>query len=62
MLLLQLLCNFFLFFNFEIKLKVLHQKTVKELSLLFKLTSKKDINKCQENKNGAVHFPKEKIN
>lgn len=60
MLLLQLLCNFFLFFNFEIKLKVLHQKTVKELSLLFKLTSKKDITSARKIKMALFTFQKKK--
>lgn len=42
---------FFKFFNFEIKLKVLCQKTGKELSLIFTTDKqKRHINKCQDNK------------
>ena len=47
----QLPCIFFKFINFEIKLKVLCQKTVKELSLIFTTDKqKRHINKCQDNK------------
>lgn len=51
------------FFNFEIKLKVLCQKAVKELSLIF-TTDKQNrhINMGHDNKNGAIHILKEKIN
>lgn len=45
------------------KLKVLCQKTVKELSLIFTADEQnRHINKRHDNKNGAIHFVKEKIN
>lgn len=59
----QIFYNFLTLLNFEIKLKVLCQKTVKELAFIFKTDKqKRHLNKGQNNKNGAVHFLEEKIN